>query len=58
MYMQILSHLSVDATDEEHWPRHEEGHDQGDQHHGRGIVLEHRLDPGLGAKHFDKLKAA
>lgn len=56
--MQILSHLSVDATDEEHGPRHEEGHDQGDQHHGRGIVLEHRLDPGLGAKHFDKLKAA
>ena len=55
--MQILSHLSADATDEEHGPSHEEGHHQGDQHHGRWVVLQHRLDPGLSAEHVDKLKA-
>ena len=44
------------TLDEEHGPGHEEGHDHGDQHHGRGIILEHLLHPGLKAKHYDKMR--
>ena len=39
--------------DEEHGSCHEEGHDQGDQHHCGGVILEHLLEPGLEAKHFN-----
>ena len=44
------------TLDEEHGPGHEEGHDQGDQHHGGGVILEHLLEARLEAKHLDLMK--